>query len=296
MGRLRRRLRCARAPLAPGQSSDETLQAPTRRSARGRRSSVIPRTPALCVRGTSGGSQTSRSAPRLVDAFHCPHPSPAPSRDGRGSPPSRPPRGSEESPTRGSLAPTPGGGWPLGAIPSFPPTSGDRNVRNPDPAGRRSPRRFPQARIRDGRRRTTRQGNFRRHQQHRSRQRHAAPRKGDLDPLGRLGRSRRGARPAPDARLTHQRHRTDVLVPLRGARERPCRLRVRLRRRDGRLPRQQGGGPSPPGPGFRAAASLRACLGLRDARLEGEPSQVEANLGFASDLPSPPGPWMARRA
>jgi len=45
-------------------------------------------------------------------------------------------------------------------------------------------------------------------------------------------------------------------------------------------------GPSPPGAGFRAAASLRACLGLRDARLEGEPSQVEANLGFASDLPS----------
>ncbi len=42
--------------------------------------------------------------------------------------------------------------------------------------------------------------------------------------------------------------------------------------------------------------SLRACRGLREARLEGEPSQVEANLGFASDLPSPPGPWMARRA
>ena len=35
---------------------------------------------------------------------------------------------------------------------------------------------------------------------------------------------------------------------------------------------------------------------LRYGRLEGEPSQVEANLGFASDLPSPPGPGMARRA
>ena len=34
-------------------------------------------------------------------------------------------------------------------------------------------------------------------------------------------------------------------------------------------------------------------LAGRQARLEGELSQVEANLGFASDLPSLQGPWMA---
>jgi hypothetical protein len=47
---------------------------------------------------------------------------------------------------------------------------------------------------------------------------------------------------------------------------------------------------------FRAGASLRACFGLREARLEGEPSQVEAHLGCASDLPSLRGPWMAPQA
>jgi hypothetical protein len=47
--------------------------------------------------------------------------------------------------------------------------------------------------------------------------------------------------------------------------------------------------------GFRAGASLRACFGLREARREGEPSQVEAHLGCASDLPRLSGPWMARQ-
>jgi hypothetical protein len=47
--------------------------------------------------------------------------------------------------------------------------------------------------------------------------------------------------------------------------------------------------------GFRAGASLRACFGLRESRLEGEPSQVEAHLGCASDLPRLSGPWMARQ-
>jgi len=47
---------------------------------------------------------------------------------------------------------------------------------------------------------------------------------------------------------------------------------------------------------FRAGASLRACFGLREARPEGEPSQVEAHLGCVSDLPSLRGPWMAPQA
>jgi len=47
--------------------------------------------------------------------------------------------------------------------------------------------------------------------------------------------------------------------------------------------------------GIRAGASLRACFGLREARPEGEPSQVEAHLGCASDLPRLSGPWMARQ-
>jgi len=44
---------------------------------------------------------------------------------------------------------------------------------------------------------------------------------------------------------------------------------------------------------IRAGASLRACFGLREARPEGEPSQVETHLGCVSDLPSLRGPWMA---
>ncbi len=47
---------------------------------------------------------------------------------------------------------------------------------------------------------------------------------------------------------------------------------------------------------FAPSHPCRACSGLREARLEGEPSQVEANLGFASDLPSLQGPWMALQA
>jgi hypothetical protein len=53
------------------------------------------------------------------------------------------------------------------------------------------------------------------------------------------------------------------------------------------------------GHGWRSLSrrpSLRACFGLREARLEGEPSQVEAHLGCASGLPSLRGPWMAPQA
>ena len=55
-------------------------------------------------------------------------------------------------------------------------------------------------------------------------------------------------------------------------------------------------GPSLRGAIFRAGTSLRACFGLREARLEGEPSQVETHLGCVSDLPSLRGPWMAPQA
>jgi hypothetical protein len=82
----------------------------------------------------------------------------------------------------------------------------------------------------------------------------------------------------------------------------PRRPRPPGRRPLGRLvaPRLRPRRPKPAGARdgarFRAGASLRACFGLREARQDGEPSQVEAHLGCASDLPSLRGPGMAPQA
>jgi len=47
---------------------------------------------------------------------------------------------------------------------------------------------------------------------------------------------------------------------------------------------------------IRAGASLRACFGLREARLEGEPSPGWSHLGCDHAGPSLRGPWMAPQA